>query len=85
MRVRCATVEAACAVHTLDLGLDIVDGVGRLHLEGDSLTRAANVLVCNELVQCAHCRLLQGLDEDLHGGLSNRVVIAFLSVMQKGC
>jgi hypothetical protein len=24
---------------TLDLGLDIVDGVGRLHLEGDSLTR----------------------------------------------
>ena len=25
--------------HTLDLGLDIVDGVGRLHLEGDGLTR----------------------------------------------
>jgi len=24
---------------TLDLGLDIVDGVGRLHLKGDSLTR----------------------------------------------
>ena len=24
---------------TLDLGLDIVDGIGRLHLEGDSLTR----------------------------------------------
>jgi hypothetical protein len=23
----------------LDLGLDIVDGVGRLHLKGDSLTR----------------------------------------------
>lgn len=27
------------AAHTLDLGLDIVNGVGRLHLEGDSLTR----------------------------------------------
>jgi hypothetical protein len=26
-------------VRTLDLGLDIVDGVGRLHLKGDSLTR----------------------------------------------
>jgi hypothetical protein len=25
--------------HTLNLGLDIVDGVRRLHLEGDSLTR----------------------------------------------
>jgi hypothetical protein len=24
---------------TLNLGLDIVDGIGRLHLEGDSLTR----------------------------------------------
>ena len=24
---------------TLDLGLDIVDGIGRLHLKGDSLTR----------------------------------------------
>lgn len=24
---------------TLDLGLDIVNGVGRLHLKGDSLTR----------------------------------------------
>jgi hypothetical protein len=23
----------------LDLGLDVVDGVGRLHLKGDSLTR----------------------------------------------
>jgi hypothetical protein len=27
------------AVRTLNLGLHIVDGVGRLHLEGDSLTR----------------------------------------------
>lgn len=25
--------------HTLNLGLDIVNRVGRLHLEGDSLTR----------------------------------------------
>jgi hypothetical protein len=33
-------------VLTLDLGLDIVDGVGRLHLKGDSLTRdCARVLV----------------------------------------
>ena len=24
---------------TLDLGLDIIDGVGRLHLKGDSLAR----------------------------------------------
>jgi hypothetical protein len=33
-------------VLTLDLGLDIVDGVGRLHLKGDSLTRdCAQVLV----------------------------------------
>jgi hypothetical protein len=28
----------------LDFGLDIVDGVGRLHLEGDSLTREAVAL-----------------------------------------
>ena len=27
------------SVLTLDLGLDIVNGVGRLHLKGDSLTR----------------------------------------------
>lgn len=26
-------------MRTLDLGLDIVDGVGRLHLKGDSLAR----------------------------------------------
>ena len=26
-------------MRTLDLGLDIVNGVGRLHLEGDSLAR----------------------------------------------
>lgn len=26
-------------MHTLDLGLDIVNGVGRLHLKGDSLAR----------------------------------------------
>lgn len=26
-------------LHTLDLGLDIVNGVGGLHLKGDSLTR----------------------------------------------
>lgn len=25
--------------HTLNLGLHIVDGIGRLHLKGDSLTR----------------------------------------------
>jgi hypothetical protein len=72
------------AVRTLDLGLYIVDGVGRLHLKGDSLARTASVLVLNELLLCAR-GILQGLHEDLHGGLSNRVVIAFLSVMQKGC
>jgi len=27
------------AKHTLNFGLDIVDGIRRLHLEGDSLTR----------------------------------------------
>ena len=26
-------------MRTLNLGLDIVDGIGRLHLKGDSLTR----------------------------------------------
>jgi hypothetical protein len=26
-------------MHTLDLGLDVVDGVRGLHLKGDSLTR----------------------------------------------
>ena len=36
----CACREAVVAgVLTLDLGLDIVDGVGRLHLKGDSLAR----------------------------------------------
>jgi hypothetical protein len=36
----CADGEAVgMDVRTLDLGLDIVDGVGRLHLKGDSLTR----------------------------------------------
>jgi hypothetical protein len=29
----------------LDLGFDIVDGVGRLHLEGDGLTRKAGMSV----------------------------------------
>jgi hypothetical protein len=33
--------ESRCSegLRTLDLGLDIVNGVRRLHLEGDSLTR----------------------------------------------
>jgi hypothetical protein len=40
----CELTRSLCGQHdsvllTLDLGLDIVDGVGRLHLEGDSLTR----------------------------------------------
>lgn len=78
----CASAEL---VHTLDLGLHIVDGVRRLHLKGDSLARTASMLVLCELFQGGARRVLQGLHEDLHGGLSNRVVIAFLSVMQKGC
>ena len=73
------------AVRTLDLGLYIVDGVRRLHLKGDSLARTASVLVLIELLLLCARGILQGLHEDLHGGLSNRVVIAFLSVMQKGC
>jgi hypothetical protein len=32
--------------HTLDLGLDIVDGVRRLNLEGDGLARAKLVRLC---------------------------------------
>jgi hypothetical protein len=31
--------EAERSLHTLDLGLHIVDGVRRLHLKGDSLAR----------------------------------------------
>ena len=57
--------------HTLDLGLHIVDGVRGLHLKGDSLARAARLLVILLDVRCAR-EALQGLDEDLHGGLSNR-------------
>ena len=32
-------VAGGWRMRTLDLGLDIVDGVGRLHLKGDSLAR----------------------------------------------
>lgn len=32
-------VVVRCEKRTLDLGLDIVNGVRRLHLKGDSLTR----------------------------------------------
>jgi hypothetical protein len=38
---------------TLDLGLDIVDGIGRLHLEGDSLT-------CEGLDKDLHLEGLEG-------------------------
>ena len=31
--------EKDCGRHTLDLGFDIINGVGRLYLEGDSLAR----------------------------------------------
>jgi hypothetical protein len=55
-------------VLTLDLGLDIVDGVGRLHLKGDSLTRdCARVLVHLLDGDIWHRFQLTGLDEDLHG------------------
>ena len=45
----------------LDLGLDVVDSVGRLHLEGDRLTG-------------------QGLDENLHIGLSAARGASFLPI-----
>ena len=36
---RAVREEVVVGLLTLDLGLDIVDGVGRLHLKGDSLAR----------------------------------------------
>ena len=50
----------------MDLGLDIVDGVGRLHLKGDGLARD-----CADAVSISSLWTLQtdghtGLDEDLH-------------------
>jgi hypothetical protein len=54
------------ALLVLDLGLDIVDGVGRLHLKGDSLTRdcwrGVRARTSSEICKL----LLTGLDEDLH-------------------
>lgn len=35
---RCFKGEECVPLLVLDLGLDVVDGIGRLHLEGDSLS-----------------------------------------------
>lgn len=51
----------------LDLGLHIVDGVGRLHLQGDGLAGDWGLLsACTKGRRWK--RVLTGLDEDLHGG-----------------
>ena len=52
---------------TLDLGLDIVDGVGRLHLKGDSLTRDCADVSLSAGDDIWRRFQLTGLDEDLHG------------------
>lgn len=50
----------------LDLGLDIVDGVGRLHLKGDSLARDCAAISIGPSSIIAASWVLTGLDEDLH-------------------
>jgi hypothetical protein len=44
--------------HTLDLGLDIVDGIGRLHLKGDSLAREGldENLHVEDLIKSGACK-----------------------------
>jgi hypothetical protein len=71
-----------CHELALDLGLDIVDGIGGLHLEGDGFTRNCARAVSKRSLSYLMRRGHTGLDEDLHFASAERGASAFLN---NGC